>query len=120
MNQPTVHVFPEPAAVSDSLALEFLRCVRETPAARPFRVALAGGQAAVTLYRVLAGRYGSEVPWARVNFFWSDERLVPLDDPASNHAAARRCLLVRLPSLNATGGSWASRTVRSRRRGASL
>ena len=93
MNQPTVHVFPEPAAVSDALALEFLRCVRETPATRPFRVALAGGQAAVALYGVLAGRYGSEVPWARVNFFWSDERWVPLDDPASNHAAARRCLL---------------------------
>ena len=93
MNEPTVHVLPDPAAVSDALAREFVRCVRETPAARPFRVALAGGTTVELLYRVLAGRYESAVSWPRVRFFWSDERWVPRDDPASNHAAARRRLL---------------------------
>lgn len=95
MNEPSVHVLPDLAAVSDALAREFVRCVRETPAARPFRVALSGGRTAEALYRVLADRdrYGSAVSWARVRFFWSDERWVPPNDPASNHDLARRCLL---------------------------
>jgi len=93
MTQPTVHVLPDPAAVCNALARAFVRAVRETPATRPFRVALAGGATSEALYRLLADRYRSAVSWPRVSFFWSDERWVPPDDSASNHAAARRCLL---------------------------
>lgn len=93
MTEPRVHVLPDPEEVCDALAGEFARSVRDTPGGALFRVALSGGRTAELFFRLLAGRYGSVVAWDRVRFFWSDERWVPPDDPASNHALARRCLL---------------------------
>ena len=61
-------------------------------------VALAGGETPRGCYRRLAeGSVGSALPWDRVQFYWSDERQVPLDDPASNYAMAKAALLDRLP-----------------------
>jgi 6-phosphogluconolactonase len=36
------------------------------------------------------------VSWERVRFFWSDERLVPLDHPASNYGMANAALFNRI------------------------
>lgn len=59
--------------------------------------ALAGGETPRGCYEVLAREpYRSRVSWERVRFFWSDERLVPLDDPASNYGMARAALLSRI------------------------
>lgn len=60
-----------------------------------FRFALAGGGTPRWLYRELARR---SVDWAKVSFFWIDERLVPPDDPASNLRMARETLLSRIPA----------------------
>src|SRR2546422_886723 len=38
-----------------------------------------------------------KLPWSRVFIYWSDERRVPLDDPASNYAMARAALLDHVP-----------------------
>ena len=43
------------------------------------RVALAGGETPLPVYRLLAGRR-----WEGVEFLPTDERCVPLDDPRSN------------------------------------
>ncbi|MEO6797791.1 MAG: 6-phosphogluconolactonase [Candidatus Dormibacter sp.] len=60
--------------------------------------ALAGGETPRGSYQRLAEEpYRSAVPWDRVQFYWSDERQVPLDDPASNYAMAKAALLDRLP-----------------------
>ena len=49
------------------------------------RVALAGGETPLPVYRLLAGRR-----WEGVEFLPTDERCVPLDDPRSNGGALRR------------------------------
>lgn len=59
-------------------------------------MALAGGTTPRRLYRSLAVDEIS-IDWRRVEIFFSDERLVPLDNPDSNYAMARETLLDRVP-----------------------
>jgi 6-phosphogluconolactonase len=57
-------------------------------------LALAGGETPRGCYQRLAQPpYRDELPWRRVFVYWSDERQVPLDDPASNYLMARTALL---------------------------
>jgi len=56
------------------------------------RWVLAGGSTPQRLYRLLADR-PSAVDWSKVDFFWSDERLVPPSSPASNYGVTREALL---------------------------
>src|SRR5437773_10742039 len=61
-------------------------------------LALAGGETPKGCYRRLAQPpYNSQLPWSRVFITWSDERRVPLNDPASNYAMARAALLDHVP-----------------------
>ena len=62
-----------------------------TSGARP-TVALAGGRGGRGVMVALAAR--SDVPWARVEWFWGDERCVPADDPRSNLRLARDSLFI--------------------------
>jgi 6-phosphogluconolactonase len=60
--------------------------------------ALAGGETPRGCYERLAGPpYRDSLPWASVFVYWSDERQVPLDDPASNYAMAKAALLDHVP-----------------------
>src|SRR5919206_205663 len=61
-------------------------------------LALAGGETPRGCYqRLAAGGFKTELPWDRVHIYWSDERRVPLDDPASNFAMAKAALLDHVP-----------------------
>jgi 6-phosphogluconolactonase len=61
-------------------------------------LALAGGETPRGCYRRLAqAPYSETVPWHQVFLYWSDERQVPLDDPASNYSMARTALLEHVP-----------------------
>jgi 6-phosphogluconolactonase len=60
--------------------------------------ALAGGETPRGCYERLAQPpYRDALPWQSVFVYWSDERQVPLDDPASNYAMARMALLDQVP-----------------------
>ncbi len=61
-------------------------------------LALAGGETPRGCYERLAQPpYRDGLPWPSVYVFWSDERQVPLDDPASNYAMAKTALLDHVP-----------------------
>ncbi len=61
-------------------------------------LALAGGETPRGGYQRLAAEpYATQLPWNRVHVYWSDERQVPLDDPASNYGMAKVALLDRVP-----------------------
>ena len=63
-----------------------------------FSVALSGGSTPGDLYALLATpELAAQVDWARVYFFWGDERAVPPDDPASNYRMAHETLVSRVP-----------------------
>ncbi len=88
---PEIRVFPD----EDSLADFALSVWEEASRARPFAVALSGGQTPVPLFRLLASRPG--LPWSATRIFFADERFVPPGHPQSNLRLARETFLSRLP-----------------------
>lgn len=68
-----------------------------------FHIALAGGNTPRALYELLASdQYAGQIDWQHVNFYFGDERSVPLDHEQSNFRMAHEAMLDRLsiPSTN--------------------
>ena len=94
-------VLPTPAMVAEAAADRIVGAARNAIRRRGrFHLALSGGSTPPAIYSLLAAapRVGL-VDWARVEFFWGDERAVPPDHPDSNFGLARRLLLDRLPGV---------------------
>jgi 6-phosphogluconolactonase len=96
MSQPRVVVVKDMAALADEAAARVERVLLATPAGQRAKVALSGGSTPRAAYQHLGGRCP---PWARVDFFFGDERLVPPDAEGSNYRMAREALLDRIPLL---------------------
>ena len=92
-------VVEDPAALAESAARWTGERVQRAVAERgACYLALAGGETPRGCYQRLAQPpYREALPWARVFVCWSDERQVPLDDPASNFAMAKAALLDHVP-----------------------
>jgi 6-phosphogluconolactonase len=60
-------------------------------------MALSGGSAPRTLYRLLASQFRDQIPWAHLHVFWGDERYVRSEDPRSNYRMAKEMLLDHVP-----------------------
>jgi 6-phosphogluconolactonase len=74
------------------------RITAAVAARRACYLALAGGETPRGCYQRLASPpYSESLPWQSVFVYWSDERQVPLDDPASNYAMAKAALLDHVP-----------------------
>ena len=58
-----------------------------------FDIALAGGSTPKAAYTLLASSFGDALDWARVRFFFGDERCVPPDDDESNYKMAKTTML---------------------------
>lgn len=89
--------------VVDDVAEEFTARVTDAFAHRPndeFTVALSGGSTAKRCYEHLAEHAGDAIDWWKVDFYWGDERAVPLDHPQSNYRLARESLLERIGGAN--------------------
>jgi 6-phosphogluconolactonase len=67
-----------------------------------FSFVLSGGNTPKKLYEVLADKHANTVDWARVLFFWGDERVVPYSDVRSNARMADESLLskINVPTQN--------------------
>jgi 6-phosphogluconolactonase len=91
-------VVSDPAAVADAAAAWTARRLSAAVSARGrCFLALSGGETPRGCYRRLAAAPYQQLPWSKVFVYWSDERQVPLDDPASNYAMARAALLDHVP-----------------------
>jgi 6-phosphogluconolactonase len=74
------------------------RITAAVAARRACYIALAGGETPRGCYERLAQPpYSDGLRWRSVFVNWSDERQVPLDDPASNYAMAKSALLDHVP-----------------------
>jgi 6-phosphogluconolactonase len=90
-----VVILPDPPAVARRAADEFLKAVQEAIAQKDsFTVALAGGSTPKSLYSILAedAAYSSKIPWAKLRFFFGDERHAPPDSAESNFHMASETL----------------------------
>ena len=106
--RPHVVTRDSPAQVADAVAialLEELRLRSNTPGRSPVHVVLTGGSVAALVHRslrMLLAQAPDEVDWARVHFWWGDERWVSRDDAERNERQAREDLLdaLELPAEN--------------------
>ena len=94
MNRIELLRFPDAASLADAAGR---RWVAEVAAGathgKAFSVALSGGRIAPALYAAaVAASSGGVDLWREVEFFFADERWVPLDDPESNYRLARQHL----------------------------
>lgn len=90
------------ALLAEAAAAEFLRVGSEAISRHgAFRVALAGGETPRAMYERIAATWrqapGGALSWDRVHLYWSDERMVPRDDPRSNFGMARAALISGVP-----------------------
>ncbi|MBX3724420.1 MAG: 6-phosphogluconolactonase [Xanthomonadales bacterium] len=82
------HAHPDDNVVAAALAADLaLRIDQAIDARGQARLALAGGNTPMALYRLLAAH---PLPWSRVVAVATDERCVPHDHPACNHAALQQ------------------------------
>jgi 6-phosphogluconolactonase len=90
-----VLILPDVAAIARRAADEFLKFTNEAVAQKgSFTVALSGGSTPRTLNTLLTDdpAFRDEIPWAKIHFFFGDERHVPPDSPESNFRMANETL----------------------------
>ena len=97
--QPEFRVFEDSAGLSRAAAKLFVEAARGAVAARGrFAVSRAGGNTPKPAYELLASAsFCGRVDWAKVHFFWGDERCVPPDHAKSNYRMTREALLDHVP-----------------------
>ncbi len=65
-----------------------------------FNIGLTGGNTPKLIYKCLVTSYLDKFDWNKVNFFFVDERCVPMDSPNSNYNLANELLFSFLPTAN--------------------
>jgi 6-phosphogluconolactonase len=92
-----VDVYPSAGEAFAATAELAAARLRDAPAERALAVALSGGRDGRGVLAALAGR--DDLPWARIEWFWGDERCVEAGDRESNVRLAREALLAprRIP-----------------------
>ncbi|KAJ7597259.1 hypothetical protein C8J56DRAFT_817676 [Mycena floridula] len=90
-----LYSFPSADAIVGSLAEFVIKAQKESVEKKGrFTVALSGG----SLPKMLRGLVGHPaVKWDKWQIFYADERVVPLDDPDSNHLACTNLLFSKIP-----------------------
>ena len=88
-----IRIYENPGELARGAAEHFVALAQKDS----FTVALSGGSTPKVLYQLLADQFQTQVPWTRIQFFWSDERHVPPDHPDSNYRMAHETLLSRVP-----------------------
>ena len=91
-------VFPDLEALSRAAAEESARAAIDAAQARGrCLISLSGGHTPSRMYELWATEHLDKIPWAKMHFFWGDERFVPADDAKSNFRMAKLSLLDRVP-----------------------
>nr|WP_294900018.1 6-phosphogluconolactonase [uncultured Pedobacter sp.] len=90
----SLNVFKESNQAIEALAELFIKDARLAIAKSDrFSVALSGGSSPKKLYELLASKYGNDIDWKKVYFFFGDERYVAHDHPDSNYLMAKNAML---------------------------
>lgn len=95
----SVLIYPDNDALSHAAARHIVQLANESIVTHGrFTLALSGGSTPKTLYSLLGSEpYRSQINWALVEIFWSDERCVPPESEESNFHLAQETLLQQIP-----------------------
>lgn len=93
-----IHIYKSTTDLIAAIADFIVHIAQDSIASRgEFNVVLSGGKSPELLYEKLASpEYIKRVDWEKVNFFFGDERYVPVNDPRNNARMARELLLAPL------------------------
>jgi len=90
-----VETLPDPAALARHVAEWMTKSALASTG--DFRVSLSGGSTPKALFTLLASEpFISRFPWARVSWYWGDERFVPYDHPESNYRMTREAMFSKV------------------------
>lgn len=94
-----IALYPDTDTLSLEAAQYIVRLANEAVVSHGrFTIALSGGTTPKKLYGMLGDEpYRSQIDWALVDIFWSDERCVPPDSEDSNYLLAQQVLLNKIP-----------------------
>ncbi|HOK76509.1 MAG TPA: 6-phosphogluconolactonase [Verrucomicrobiota bacterium] len=89
-----IYTYPSSTALANAAACHMINRLTASPPTRErWCVALSGGRIAPLLFEsVVTESRARAVSWEKTEFFFADERWVPLDDTESNYGVARRHL----------------------------
>ena len=89
-----LNIFPSEQEVLKAIAAYFIKTANEAIAAQGFfNVSLSGGTSPKKLYELLTTPgYLQQLDWAKVYFFFGDERNVPQNSPESNFLMVKTAL----------------------------
>jgi 6-phosphogluconolactonase len=88
-------------ALSRAAAEHFLERAQAAVSANGVaRIAISGGNTPKRTFELLANpaeKFLAAMPWAKIEVYWVDERMVPPDDKDSNYRMTREALLDKVP-----------------------
>ncbi len=99
----SLFVAPTPVRVAEELAGWFFARVSELNEREDsFCVAISGGNTPILFFNHLASKYGKNIDWKKLHFFWADERCVHPTHHESNYLSAYNNLLskISIPQTN--------------------
>ena len=87
-------IYPDITTMAGAAFNMFAKTVKQVLANRDIcRVALSGGSTPDSLFKLFAADNGKSILWEKVELFWVDERLVPLDNEFSNFGRAEKLFI---------------------------
>jgi 6-phosphogluconolactonase len=96
-----VEVSPTPGEVAAAAANLFtLVAIQAAQSRGHARIAISGGSTPKAMFQLLADPgqpYLNDIPWAKVQLFWVDERCVPPDHEESNYRMTKAAMLDKVP-----------------------
>jgi len=91
--KPDIKIFSDPKEVAQQFAIYLANVVKTREI---ISLALSGGSTPKLLFDHLASHYSRSINWAKVHFFWGDERCVPPDHSESNYKMTFDHLLTKI------------------------
>jgi 6-phosphogluconolactonase len=99
MITPQIRVLPDLAGIAYAAAERIVQSSRAAIVrSGEYSIALSGGSTPQALYSLLAGDdFFHQIEWAKVQFYFGDERCVPPDSDQSNYRMAKESLFDHAP-----------------------
>jgi 6-phosphogluconolactonase len=94
-----IRVLKDSPAVAHAAADMIVHAARQSASAgKNYSIVLSGGSTPKLLYQLLAADpYRAQIDWSKIEMYFGDERVVPVDHPDSNFKMANEALLSHVP-----------------------
>jgi 6-phosphogluconolactonase len=95
MNKDDLLILKSPEDLATRFADQLMNWV-QNHSGDVFNLAISGGKTPDLLFQVLASKYTESILWQKIQFWWVDERMVPVNNLESNFGAANNLLFSRI------------------------